>query len=277
MNFYTYLRQFYTEQTTKSYQRAVDHFLLHSRSKNKSNYNDILNYISQQKIDSSRVVAALKRYFDYLIFIDEREDHPCRQLIIKRKKQQIQFQDLFSSEELEKLMERKSRYEELKNRNKAIISLLIYQGLSPANIVDLKVSDVDTENGMVYVKSTPRLTRRTLELKAPQILLLFKYIEIDRKKTKADSNKLFIGKLGEPMSVDSLNRMLRPLKSLYRSRNLNANTIRKSVITNWINEDKKPIEDVQLLAGHKWLSTTEQYKKDDDKSKVEMINRWFPL
>lgn len=102
-------------------------------------------------------------------------------------------------------------------------------------------------------------------------------MEVDRERLQSTSNKLFLGKLGEPMGVDTLNRMLRPLKPLFKGRNLNANTIRKSVIANWINEDKKPIEDVQLLAGHKWLSTTEQYKKDDEKSKVEMINRWFPI
>ena len=266
-----------TEQTVKSYQRAVDHFLLHSKTKNESKYNDILNYLSYHDIQSSRIVAALKRYFDYLIFVEQRSDHPCRQLVIRRKRTDVQFQDLFSFDELQQLLNRKSRYQALENRNKCIISLLIYQGLSPANIVNLKVSDVDAEQGTVYIKSTPRLTRRTLELKATQVLLLYKYIEIDRKKLETGSNKLFLGKLSEPIGVDTLNRMLRPLKPLFRGRNLNANTIRKSVISNWINEDKRSIEEVQLLAGHKWLSTTEQYKKDDSKSKVEMINRFFPI
>jgi hypothetical protein len=36
-------------------------------------------------------------------------------------------------------------------------------------------------------------------------------------------------------------------------------------------------EDVQLLAGHKWLLTTEKYKRQDNKKSVEMINRFFPI
>jgi len=75
---------------------------------------------------------------------------------------------------------------------------------------------------------------------------------------------LFIGKLSTEITVDTLNKMLRPLKKLYKNRNLNANTIRKLVITNWINTQNISIEDVQLLAGHKWLSTTEKYKRQDN-------------
>lgn len=60
---------------------------------------------------------------------------------------------------------------------------------------------------------------------------------------------MLLGKLGGPITVDTLNRMLRPLKKLFPSKNLNAKTIRQSVIVNWINEERIPIEEVQLLSG----------------------------
>ena len=274
MKFTQYLSQSHTKQTVDTYQKSVEHFLRHCHRKDKSSYSDILDYLSSTGKTANRNLFAIKKYFDYLIEIEERDDHPCRHLTIKRKEKPIQFQELFTSEELEKLLERESRYTALKNRNKVIISLLIYQGLTPANIVNLRMKDIDLEKGTIYIKAIPKLTRRTLELKASQTLLFYRYINEDRETA---SLMLFIGKLGENIKVDTLNRMLRPLKKLYKNRNLNANTIRKSVITNWINTQNITIEDVQLLAGHKWLSTTEKYKRQDNDRSVEMINQFFPI
>jgi hypothetical protein len=63
------------------------------------------------------------------------------------------------------------------------------------------------------------------------------------------------------------------MKSLFPHKNLNPQTIRKSVITNWLNEQKIPLEDVQLLSGQKWMSSTERYVKGN-KNAVKMCNCW---
>jgi integrase/recombinase XerD len=50
-----------------------------------------------------------------------------------------------------------------------------------------------------------------------------------------------------------------------------------SVICNWLNEKKIPLERVQELAGHKWPGTTEKYIKVDSFQQRELINRYFPI
>lgn len=277
MNFKQYLTQIHTPQTVNSYLRAVNHFLQHSKSKEHSIYADVLEYLAELNTQSNRTLSAIKKYFDYLVETEQRADHPCKHLTIKRKTIPIQFQNLFTTEELEQLLERESRYQALENRNKVIISLLIYQGLSPANIINLRLKDIDLDKGIIYIQATPKLTRRSLELKSKQTLLFYRYINEDRAKFNPKTAQLFIGKLGTEITVDTLNRMLRPLKNYYKNRNLNAQTIRQSVIANWINSQNISIEDVQLLAGHKWLSTTEKYKRQDNKKSVEMINKFFPI
>lgn len=277
--FKEYLDSLYTEQTAQSYKRAVDHFLFHSKNKKHSSYSDIIDYLSQEKpFSSSRDISAIKCYFNYLIETGQREDHPCRSLRSKRKKRDIQFQQLFTPEELELLLTRPVRYSVLENRDKAILSLLIYQALSSANIENLRVEDIDIDLGEVYVRATSRLPRRTLELKPKQVLLLYRYINESRPKLlRNDSNQLFLGKLGSNFGVDTLNRMLRPLQALFPIKNLNATSIRKSVIANWLNVEKIPLEDVQLLSGQKWLSTTEKYIRPNSEDRRGMINQFFPL
>jgi hypothetical protein len=70
--------------------------------------------------------------------------------------------------------------------------------------------------------------------------------------------------------------MLRPLNKLIPMKKVNAQTIRQSVISNWINVDNIGIEDVHMLSGQKWLSSIDKYKKEDSNQKLELINQFFP-
>ena len=273
-----YLEQNYTTQTVDSYLRAINHFLFHSKQKGQSTYSDVIEYLNRENKASPRNLSAIKVYFNYLIDMGKREDHPCRSLKAKGPSRSVQFQELFTKDELERLLKRKERYAMLSDRNKAILSLLIYQGLTPANIENLRIQDIDLDGGTVYIRATSTIKRRRLELKSKQILLLYRYLSESRPKLlKKETDALFITKVGVDFNVESLNRMLRPLQGLFPFKNLNANVIRKSVITNWLNVDRIPLEDVQLLAGHKWLSTTEKYVRPNVDERREQINVFFPL
>lgn len=46
---------------------------------------------------------------------------------------------------------------------------------------------------------------------------------------------------------------------------------------NWLNEKKIPLEQVQLMAGHKWISSTLKYRQNDTDEQREMMNKWFPI
>jgi hypothetical protein len=44
--------------------------------------------------------------------------------------------------------------------------------------------------------------------------------------------------------------MIKTFKLLFPDRNLTAESIRQSVISNWLNEKRFSLEQVQLIAGH---------------------------
>ena len=226
-----------------------------------------------------RVIASIKKYYDYLVMVGQRSDHPCKRLTIKKANQQsVQVQDLFSSEELQLLLTRENRYQHLDTRNSVLLSLLIYQGLTSEELTRLEVKDVDMDNGTIYIKATTNQNRRTLELKTKQMLVFSKYInEVRPVIVKCSTDKLLLGKLGKPILVDSIHAIIEPLKALFPDKNLNPRSIRMSVICNWLNENKIPLERVQELAGHKWPSTTEKYIKANSEDEVALINRYFPI
>jgi integrase/recombinase XerD len=154
---------------------------------------------------------------------------------------------------------------------------LIYQGLSSDEVIRLNVKDIDLDNGTIYIKASTSLNKRTMELLPRQIILFSNYINKTREALlQSKSEKLIIGKLGKPISVDSIHAMIQTLKTLFPDRKLNPKTIRMSVICNWLNEKKIPLERVQELSGHKWPGSTEKYIKVNSSQQRELINRYFP-
>lgn len=289
LTFEQYLtQQGHTKQTIKSYVYEAGFFLESNPKAAKYTYKDILDYFAtdgkqfKNKNYRTTILASIKRYYDYLVEIGQRNDHPCRRLFFKRGKrsQQVILNDLFSSEELEQLMHREERYEALKLKNQVLVSLLIYQGLTPGEIVGLKVSNIDLDAGTVFLKGNKKISKRHLELIPKQYRLFDRYLNESRPSLKQKGLKtdaFILGKLGTPITVDDVNYIIETAKPLFPDRNLNPKTIRASVIANWLNEKKIPLEQAQLLAGHKWISTTVAYRHTSVDKQREMINKFHPL
>lgn len=284
-NIDTYLKQSFTEQTASGYLYTINHFLKTNPKAKRYKYHNIVSYMDEVSQKQSniqyriRILSAIKKYYDYLVMVGLRSDHPCKRLTIKKNNNQtIQVQDLFTSEELQLLLTRENRYQHLDTRNSVLLSLLIYQGLTSEELTRLDVKDVDMDNGTIYIKASTNQNRRTLELLSKQMLVFSKYInEVRPELLQCKTDKLLLGKLGKPILVDSIHAIVEPLKALFPDKNLNPRTIRMSVICNWLNEKKIPLERVQELAGHKWPGTTEKYIKVNSENERELINRYFPM
>ncbi|MCB9196602.1 MAG: tyrosine-type recombinase/integrase [Flavobacteriales bacterium] len=279
-----YLEQMHTPETAKSYGYLIDTYLATNPHARINTYADIVEFIDQlsKRIKNPATrgtyLAAIKRYYDYLLYTGQRSDHPCRMLSVKRDTYQIQFQELFSEQELDLLLTRENRYQHLETRNKAILTLLIYQGLRSEEITRIRLEDVDIDSGTIKIRQTKTSAKRILELRPNQAVYLNDYAQNHRSKLILGSyNQLFITTRGIPLGVEAVNRMIRPLQSLFPAKNLNPKTIRQSVISNWLNKRKIPLGDVQIMAGHKYPSSTERYLNQDAHTKRNLINRYHPL
>jgi integrase/recombinase XerD len=262
-----YLLKEHTEETVKIYLRDINVFLdyLPEARAEKATYKDIMNYVDhlrkqyQNPRTINRMLYGVKAWYHWLIQTGKREDHPCRYLTLKDAKyQDIQLQDLFTETELELLMDRKERYESVRIRNQVIVSLLIYQALRLKELVQLRLKDIDLEAGTVYTKGMAKTLPRTLKMKTKQIMLFYKYIhEIRTKIIKEETDILILNIRGKPMEPDGINYLVETFKPLFPDRNLNAKTIRQSVITNLLKQ-KKDLRVVQVFAGHRKICQARQ-------------------
>ncbi|MFM2395163.1 MAG: hypothetical protein RLZZ546_3146 [Bacteroidota bacterium] len=281
-----YLQKNYTPKTAIAYQREIEIYLSNNKKAENYNYTDIIKCIGRlrEKYKNSktinRILASIKAYYSYLCHIDKRRDNPAKSIHLKDKQSRdIQLQDLFSTEELEKLLNaKKERYNKLDYRNRVLMSLLIYQALKPQEIERIEISEINIEDGTIYVKSSPKNNSRTLDLRANQILLFKKYIEEIRPRLlngKVLSN-LIIGHRSEAMTGEDITKHIKRNYNIYLPRKLNAQTIRQSVITNLLKQNND-LRIVQSFAGHKYPSTTERYKQTNIEALQTALKVYHPI
>jgi len=284
MKLQDYLNKRHTKGTAERYLRDIQIYRKANPNHKTATYSDIMDYIGklreQYKNPQSvrTILYSLKKYYSFLVYVKERKDHPCKFINLKDKQNRnIQLQDLFTTTELEQLLERKERYINLKTKNQVVLSLLIYQGLTTGELTRIELKDLDLEKAEIYIKSSSKLNSRTLKLKSKQILIFHKYItEVRPKIIKRESNILIINKLGNPETGEQISYLVSTFKHLFSDRNLNPKTIRQSVITNLLKAGND-LRIVQVFSGHKYPSATEKYKQTNVEELKKEVQKYHPL
>ncbi|MFV0506793.1 MAG: tyrosine-type recombinase/integrase, partial [Bacteroidales bacterium] len=265
-----YLQKKYSNSTLNSNLYNIKRFTDYYQNKApKANYKDILNYIEHLRKNYDlhpktlrHCLYAVKIYFNYLLEIGKRKDHPCSELFLKDKvSKEIQVDNLYSSETLEQFFEsyqiKKKKY--LQSRNKIIISLLIYQALTVKEITEIEVENIDLEKAEIFIKGSEEITSkrpksRTLPLQAKQILLIHNYLKKDRKKllkynlNNPNEQSFILGQYGEKINPHGISKIINENRK--KSEKIQPMKIRQSVIANLLKKENDT-RIVQVFSGHK--------------------------
>ena len=281
----------YARTTISSYIRIADNFTIWCDTKNYApitiDYKACLEYVKklQQSSVSKKTIkhqiGALKIFFNYLIEDNYREDSPVDSINIRGVKR-ILNHNLLEFEELEDLYH---SYEtenitfpncpSVAMRNKVVTGFMVYQGMNATALKSLQYDHINIDKGTVYIPSTRTTNSRTLELKSWQIIPLIQYMEKDREllqeKIGCYSQALF------PLNIDRFYILYEVFKELKKfNHNVkNVNQIRASVLTFWLSHYN--IREVQNMAGHRYISSTERYVQDDLENLHESIENLHPI
>lgn len=275
-----YLRSRYTSETVDSYSFNINRFLQQHPNAKKYTFSHIEVYFKELKLMKKAVqyrrviLASIKAYYDFLLLNDVIQYHPCRGFFIEEKRPTGKnYGALLSREEMELLfILRAERYHDLNYRNQVIIGLMIYQGLTSAELVNLRIEDIDYREG-VTIRASKKLNRRKFELKNSQILDLQNYIESERPRLiSSNTNKLLLTKRGVPITVDGVHAFFQSMQGAF-DKKLNPLNIRNSVIGHWLNVMNISLEDVQRMAGHSYPSSTEKHVRKDTKEQREIVTK----
>jgi integrase/recombinase XerD len=158
--------------------------------------------------------------------------------------------------------------------NKIMLGLLIYQGITVAEIMRLKAHHFLIKDGRVIIKGTHHTGERKINLEAHQINLLQQYI----KASKDKEGYLFIEPRRKQVSPTNISNRLQYM--FYQLKELNpkvvsAKQIRMSVITHWLK--KHSLRETQYLAGHKYVSSTARYQTTNLDDLQQALKDHHPL
>lgn len=225
-------------------------------------------------------VSNLKIYFNYLTEENYRIENIIQNINIKGVKQEV-IHNILTSDELEDLYY--SYRTEIGNplarkRNKILLGLLVYQGLTTQNLQQLQVENIQLYKGKMDVLGTKKSNGRLLELKPWQLMEFMEYINEVRPKILEQTNKeteqLFLP-LGSSLKLqNSLSKITKELKQI-NHKFINTKQLRTSVIVDWLAQYN--LRKVQYLAGHRYISSTERYQQDDLESLHKTINIFHPF
>lgn len=285
-----YLTNKYTAATTKSYEREINIFLAAVPDAQNAIYQDIINYLNNQrklqKVSSvHRILQSIKKYYNYLVYKEIRQDNPAQFIQLKdfKNKQVLVQQRILEPTEIQAIWQyfltKKSRYKLLKNRNLCLIGLLLFQALRVGEIMRLDIQNIDLQNSQIFIEKSHNTAARTLSLEPCQILPFYHYLHQDRAallKDKNDTNTLFISKLGAAEKGETLNYLVETAKHLFADKILNPKTVRMSVIS-WQFKQGKALQEVQYFAGHRYPSSTERYKTGDLEALLQSVLAHHPL
>jgi|HubBroStandDraft_3_1064219.scaffolds.fasta_scaffold11076_3 integrase/recombinase XerD len=237
-------------------------------------YNEVIAFMRHlhEKGKSKKTIHGqlniIRHYFNYLIAEGQREDNPAAGVYVRGIVRKLP-NNLLNRDDLEELYRRYQLQLNVDAAKKIMLGLLIYQGMQTEEITRLEAVHIHLKEGKIFVKGTPYSNERWLPLQAHQVVELQQYLQANRFK-----EGIF---LARPVRVDASarnisNRMKHMIVQLQKlnPRIINANQIRNSVITFWLQQHN--LRQVQYMAGHKYVSSTERYQvlsSDDWQSELQ--------
>ena len=279
---------------------------------------DILKYLhylqnkkNHENITRKNRLIALNHYFTFLLKNGKVANNPTTLIKIRGTHKRHLYR-IYTPEELEQLYDNYyhhflRNYDTLcyapsrggipanqreqtllsRQRNYAMLGLLVYQGLHTNELQKIQLNDVDLNKAQIHIKGGQKSNERTLSLNASQIGFLIRYIENIRPKlltyqeNQSDGQYLFLP-LPEASKEKTDSRKLmhtfKPLTKHIKTLDkhfLNFKQVRASVITHWLKT--YGLRKAQYMAGHRYISSTENYLPNEIESLSDDITKYSPF
>ncbi len=260
-----------SQNTCESYRRDLKSFALWYQKSFKDHQliagadnGEILRYLgykASQGISSrsiARSLSTLRRFYKYLKNISLISIDPTH--LIQAPKIGRPLPESLTEHDVNMLLKSPDIEQPLGLRDKSMIELLYASGLRVTELVELRISQININQGFIKIIGKGN-KERLVPVGDEALYWLKKYINVSRPvlAKKVASDAVYLSKRGERMTRQAFWHIIkRHAKAQGIKKHLSPHTLRHSFATHLLNHGAD-LRVVQMLLGHSDLSTTQIY------------------
>lgn len=250
----------YSENTVKTYTEALQVFLKFYEEKPVAEItNEDIIIFNNQFIFKNQLSASYQNQIvnSIKLFFAKVQDTKLNLDLVHRPKRMKQLPNVLSKEEIKQILNAHSNL-----KHKAMLSLIYSCGLRRSELINLKITDIDSRRGVIVIRQSKGKKDRIAPLSEKIILILREYFKAFKPK-----NWLFEGQIAnEQYDVRSLSNVLKQaLDKCKITKPVSLHWLRHSYATHLL-ESGTDLRFIQEILGHTSSRTTEIYTHVSTKS-----------
>lgn len=228
----------------------------------------------------ARLISGLRNFFDYLIFENYRTTNPLD--LIESPRIGRKLPDTLSIKDIDNLIaaiDLSYQYNgvNLGERNRAIIETLYSCGLRVSELIELKISDLFFEEGVIKVTGKGN-KQRFVPIGTSTQNYINIWIAIRNHIDVQPNSKdvLFLNYKGKKLTRAMIFTIIKKLvEKIDLKKTVSPHTFRHSFATHLL-ENGADLRAIQMMLGHESITTTEIYMHVDRSHLSEVLNKFHP-
>ena len=224
----------------------------------------------------ARIIAGIRGFYKYLVLESLIDTNPSE--LLDSPKLTLHLPTVLSVEEIDAMIAAIPRDKAEALRNETIIEMLYGSGLRVSELIGLRISRINFENGFLLVEGKGK-KERIVPVSPRAAYLMHLYLQERNLMPVApgDSDILFLNRRGRRMTRVMIFYIVKDLAERAGiTRPVSPHTLRHSFATHLL-EGGANLRSIQELLGHESVTTTELYVHLDSRHLRATLEQYHPL
>lgn len=274
-----------SSNTFESYMRDITQFVTYIRTTSLSGLGsvrgeDVAKYIGtltkqgRSKSTLTRVSASIRCYFQYLLSIGAVSENPAKGIKVERAEKKLP--EILSGKEINLLLSQPDIYDSKGCRDKAMLELLYATGIRVSELIELKISDFNSDIGIVHLKNNKG--ERIVPVYPAAVKAVVDYLNCVRGTIVLDKDveSLFVNMNGHPLTRQGFWKIVKSYAaSANIKKDITPHTLRHSFATHLL-ENGAQLKDIKEMLGHSDISSTQVYAQIMKDRYTQVYRKFHP-
>ncbi len=219
-----------------------------------------------------RLISSVRGFYKFLMFDGHIKHNPAEDLVAPQKG--VYLPRFLNQTEIEMLLASPDTSTETGLRDRAILELMYASGLRVSETVNLRLSNIDIDQGILTTTGKGSKTRR-VPVGSSAVEWLKSYLALRRKRENIEIDNIFINSNGAPLNRQVIHRMIAEYAEKCGLEGVSPHTLRHSFATHLV-QNSADIRSVQQMLGHADISTTQIYTHVTNAQLKKNYKRFHP-